>query len=103
MKRMTQIAKELRDNGRMFSQTRLTADLACFIPVFKEGKVVFYEDAVTDQLMSMYKVRVSPKCLTPAPVEVAEITPEVKLITRFERMEKMLENISDYLDLTVPG
>ena len=97
MKRMSQIASELRAKGRMFSQTRLNADLACFTPVFKEGKVIFYEDVVTDQLMSMYKVRFNHEGTNPPVVE-----PEPSY-SRLERIEKMLENISGYLALTVPG
>lgn len=63
MKRMSTIAKELRAQGRMFSQTTLQNDLSTFDPVFKEGKVIFYADHVTDALMGKYKVRKQPSVL----------------------------------------
>ena len=94
---MSQIAKELRQYGRMFSQLTLTEDLSAFTPVFAEGKVVFYEDTVTDTLMSKYKVR--PPILTDTPVvEVQE--PQVNN-PDLASIKRMLEAICKDLNIAV--
>lgn len=93
MKRMSQIAKELRANGRKFGQTLFMQDLATFSPVFQEGKVIFYEDSVVDELMSKYKVRAP--VIVEAPVEVP--TQDNQL----DKIQRMLEAICKYLELEV--
>ena len=99
MKRMSQISKELRDRGCKFSQTTFSKDLLDYAPVFKEGKVVFYPDNITDDMFHLYKQR-KPKVKVTA---VVQDEVDERQATRLERMEHMLENISGYLALTVPA
>ena len=100
MKRMSQISRELREQGCMFSQTKFASDLLAFDPVFKEGKVVFYADGITNDMVHLYKRR-KVKAYEIAPsTAVQEIEPTY---SRLDRIEKMLESISGYLDLTVPA
>ena len=95
MKRMSQIAKELRDHGRKFSQTTFQEDLATFKPVFAEGKVIFYEDSVTDVLMSKYKVR------PPAIQDIPVIEVQEPQYDRLIRVESMLRAICNDLNIAV--
>ena len=90
---MSQIAKELRENGRKFSQTALMFDLTAFTPIFKEGKVIFYDDSVTEVLMKRYKVR-TPVVEVQAPL-VVEGDPDLVAIKR------MLEAICKDLNIAV--
>ena len=93
MKRPSNIAKELRNHGRKFSQTSFLADLKEFTPVFKEGNVAFYEDSVVETLMSKYKVR------APYVSEVAPVSPPVN--TQLDNIEKMLAILCKSFDLPV--
>lgn len=93
MKRMSQIAKELRAQGRMFRQTSLMKDLAEFIPVFREGKVIFYEDSVVEALMGKYKVRAPYIVATPVEVPAQD--------NQLDKIQKMLEAICKSFDLEV--
>lgn len=92
MKRPSTIAKELRAHGRKFSQTTFMQDLATFTPVFQEGKVVFYEDEVTDVLMRKYKVR---------PPVIVEETPVPVQDNQLNKIQRMLEAICKSFDLEV--
>ena len=92
MKRMSQIAKELRANGRKFSQTSLMKNLTEFKPVFKEGKVIFYADEVTDILLAKYKVR--------GPIVIGD--PGIPVQNKqLDKIQKMLEAICKSFELEV--
>ena len=93
MKRMSQIAKELRAKGRMFSQTSLRKDLSKFTPVFQEGKVIFYEDTVVEALMGKYMVRAPYIGATPVEVSAQD--------NQLDKIQKMLEAICKAFDLEV--
>lgn len=92
MKRMSHIAQELRASGRKFSQTMLMNELATCTPVFKEGKVVFYDDSVVDALMGRFKVR--------APV-IVEGVPVPTQDNQLDKIQRMLEAICKSFDLEV--
>jgi len=93
MKRMSQIAKELRAQGRMFSQTSFMKDLTEFTPVFQEGKVIFYEDSVVEALMGKYKVR--------APYTVEDKVEVPTQDNQLDKIQRMLEAICKSFDLEV--
>lgn len=103
---MSHIAKELRDQGCMFSQTKFMNDLVNYEPVFKEGKVAFYPDNITDDMMHLYKKRKPTVEVT----TVMQDEVDERECTRLERIEHMLERIetlqgsmNNYLGLTVPA
>jgi hypothetical protein len=107
MKRMTTIAKELRANGRMFSQTSLMKELASLEPAFQQGNVVFYDDSVTGDLMNRFKVRKVPLVAVPEYhdhrdgnwddfMEVKQM-PDPQLV----RIERMLSEICSQLGVPV--
>lgn len=54
MKNPSAIAKELRDKGHKFSQTRLLKDLQSFECVFQHGRYKFYNDETVELINSMY-------------------------------------------------
>ena len=92
MKRMSHIARELRAKGRKFSQTMLMNELATFTPLFQEGKVVFYDDSVVDDLMGRFKVR---------PPVIVEEVPVPTQDNQLDKIQRMLEAICKSLELEV--
>lgn len=90
MKNPSEIAKELRNRGHKFSQTRLLKDLESFDCVFEHGRYKFYGDNLVDALDQKYKVLY--------PIKAPVVKP---VASDLEKITAMLEDICQYLQIPI--
>lgn len=84
MNNPSEIAKELRNRGHKFSQTRLLKDLETFNVVFSHGRFKFYEDSAIDTLDEHYKTLypIKPPAVKPVATDLEKITAMLEAICR---------------------